>query len=49
MGLYLAKNIVEKHNGRIIFESVENKGSEFFIYLPSDPNKMPEVGEQQLK
>lgn len=49
LGLYLAKNIVEKHNGRIIFESVENKGSEFFIYLPSDPNKMPEVGEQQLK
>lgn len=49
LGLYLAKNIVEKHNGRIVFESVENKGAEFSIYLPLNPDKMPEVGEQELK
>lgn len=49
LGLYLAKNIVEKHNGRIIFESIENKGAEFSIYLPLNPDKMPEIGDQELK
>jgi len=35
LGLYLSKNIVEKHGGRLLFESEENKGSSFFLTIPS--------------
>ena len=34
LGLYLVKNIVERHNGEIIFESAYQKGSTFGFYLP---------------
>lgn len=34
LGLYLAKNIVEAHGGRIWFISKEREGSEFAIALP---------------
>lgn len=39
LGLYLAKSIIEKHNGRIIFESKENLGTEFVIHLQADKIK----------
>lgn len=34
LGLFIAKNIIELHNGKIWFESKENKGSTFFVALP---------------
>lgn len=34
LGLYIAKNIVEKHSGSIRFSSEEGKGSSFTIALP---------------
>ena len=34
VGLALCKNIVEKYNGRIWFESVEGKGTTFFMQFP---------------
>jgi len=34
LGLYICKSIVEKLNGTIGFESVENKGSKFWFTLP---------------
>lgn len=34
LGLYVAKNIVERHGGTISVESVENKGSTFVVVLP---------------
>ena len=34
LGLYLCRELVERHNGRIWFESVEGQGSTFFVALP---------------
>ena len=34
LGLFTIKDIIEKHNGKIWFESKENKGSTFFFALP---------------
>jgi len=33
-GLYLSHELVERHNGRIWFESKEGQGSTFFMTLP---------------
>lgn len=35
LGLYIAKYIVTKHGGKIWCESVENKGSTFYVFLPT--------------
>ena len=35
LGLFIAKNIIEAHHGRIWFESEENKGSTFHFTIPS--------------
>ena len=34
LGLFIVKNIIEAHGGRVLFESVENKGTTFLISLP---------------
>ncbi len=34
VGLAICKNIVDKYNGQIWFESIEDKGTKFFIQLP---------------
>jgi PAS domain S-box-containing protein len=34
LGLFIAKNVVEAHGGKIWFESVENKGTTFYFTLP---------------
>jgi len=34
LGLFIAKNIIEAHGGKIGFESEENKGSTFYFDLP---------------
>ena len=34
LGLFISKNIVEAHGGRVWFESEENKGSTFHLVLP---------------
>lgn len=34
LGLYLSRELVERHNGRIWFKSVEGEGSTFYVSLP---------------
>jgi signal transduction histidine kinase/GAF domain-containing protein len=34
LGLYLCRELVERHGGRIWFESIEGQGSTFFVALP---------------
>ncbi len=34
LGLYIAKNIVEAHGGRIWFESEEDRGTTFYLTIP---------------
>jgi signal transduction histidine kinase len=34
LGLYLCRELVERHGGRIWFESIEDKGSTFYVALP---------------
>ncbi len=34
LGLYLCRELIERHAGRIWFESVEGQGSTFFVMLP---------------
>lgn len=36
LGLYVVKNIIERHGGSIAVESVENKGTTFSIDIPTD-------------
>jgi two-component system CheB/CheR fusion protein len=38
LGLYISKDIIKRHHGKIWVES-ETKGSSFYISLPLDPTK----------
>lgn len=45
LGLFICKNIVQAHHGKIWFDSKENEGSTFYISLPAQaglPVKEPE-------
>lgn len=43
LGLYIVKSLVEKMNGKIWFESEENKGTTFFVTFPTMPEKTCKV------
>ncbi len=41
LGLYITKNIVNRHGGTIWAESTIGRGTKFFITLPTDPKLIP--------
>ncbi|HET9919232.1 MAG TPA: ATP-binding protein [Ktedonobacteraceae bacterium] len=41
MGLYLCRELVEAHGGRIWLESTEGQGSTFFVALPLTSQAAP--------
>ena len=46
LGLYITKNIIDRHGGTIWAESVIDRGTTFHFTLPTDPKLIPqkEVG-----
>jgi signal transduction histidine kinase len=40
LGLYIASEIIKKHNGSFTIESKPGKGSSFYFYLPLEPHEV---------
>ena len=40
LGLSIAYGIIQKHNGKILVESVAGSGASFFIYLPLERSRL---------
>jgi len=43
LGLYIVKEIIESHGGRIWIESILNEGTTFFVWLPIRPPMVVDV------
>jgi signal transduction histidine kinase len=46
LGLYLVKNIIEQHGGKIWAESTLGRGTKMMFILPTDKNLIPKQENQ---
>ncbi len=49
LGLYIVKEIIEDHGGKVWFESEVNKGTIFFVELPIKTSKVSDVRKRILE
>ncbi len=49
LGLFIVKNIINKHRGSIKYASIEGKGTTFYINLPTKPDKKKTLKEKTLR
>ncbi|MDD4409824.1 MAG: ATP-binding protein [Candidatus Pacebacteria bacterium] len=49
LGLYIVKEVIEDHGGRVWFESKVDKGTTFFVKLPIKTNKVSNIKKRILK
>jgi len=49
LGLFIVKNIIEYHKGKIWFESEINKGTTFHIAIPINAPEKPEKKEEEFE
>jgi len=49
LGLAISKQLVELQGGKIWFESIPNKGSKFYFYIPYEKTNPPSLQEIQIK
>ncbi len=47
LGLYLCRELIERHGGHIWFESIEGQGSTFFVELPLHLEQTEQMEEQR--
>jgi signal transduction histidine kinase len=43
LGVYISREIVQLHGGRIWFESVPERGTSFYVMLPTNLDDAPEI------
>jgi PAS domain S-box-containing protein len=46
LGLYLCRELVDGHEGRVWFQSTEGQGTTFFLTLPLTPAQEPGIGPE---
>ncbi len=49
LGLFIVKNIIEAHGGKIWFESEENKGTTFYFEIPIESRKLKTLAKTSWK
>lgn len=47
IGLYIAREIIQRHGGKLTVESKKGEGSLFSFTLPATPDTLPSMNEEK--